>query len=315
MCSSVTQVQLCFEIFETILKNYIELWKFFSLQQQPRNPQTTYIFCTNWIRGCLQPEFETVWNCFGIFFLFYHDKYSPQLSSLCLHSFKVILWKGKAAALCQLHVSYVRVTPERRSYVRNISSTGPGEFSLPSQRCFTRQGRRVQKRQRGILQTVISLSSFVCFKKQVLIVEKPDRWCWQLAHRQRERERQKEIKEGRRQINCQTDWMPGLRVSEIKTGCCSLDMMDFSPSLLSLAKLLQLHARLCRPSGKKGDCFCRGTTVPASYTDWSEGFGKPISPCFKHNKQNGWMYAIVLYLGGGRAEGRGAQCLVSELEW
>lgn len=263
----------------------------------------------------LQPEFETVWNCFGIFFLFYHDKYSPQLSSLCLHSFKVILWKGKAAALCQLHVSYVRVTPQRRSYVRNISSTGPGEFSLPSQRCFTRQGRRAQKRQRGILQTVISLSSFVCFKKQVLIVEKPDRWCWQLAHRQRERERQKEIKEGRRQINCQTDWMPGLRVSEIKTGCCSLDMMDFSPPLLSLAKLLQLHARLCRPSGKKGDCFCRGTTVPASYTDWSEGFGKPISPCFKHNKQNGWMYAIVLYLGGGRAEGRGAQCLVSELEW
>lgn len=123
--------------------------------------------------------------------------------------------------------------------------------------------------------------------------------------REREKERQKEIKEGRRQINCQTDWMPGLRVSEIKTGCCSLDMMDFSPPLLSLAKLLQLHARLCRPSGKKGDCFCRGTTVPASYTDWSEGFGKPISPCFKHNKQNGWMYAIVLYLGGGRAEGGG----------
>lgn len=64
MCSSVTQVQLCFEIFETILKNYIELWKFFSLQQQPRNPQTTYIFCTNWIRGWLTAR---VWNCLKLF--------------------------------------------------------------------------------------------------------------------------------------------------------------------------------------------------------------------------------------------------------
>lgn len=65
----------------------------------------------------------------------------PPLAS---HSLKVILGcsKRKAAALCQLHVSYIRVALQWRSYVRNISWTGPNEFSLP----FTQQRRlQVQK--------------------------------------------------------------------------------------------------------------------------------------------------------------------------
>lgn len=194
VCSSVTQVQLCFEIFETILKNYIELWKFFSLQHQPRNPQTTYIFCTNWIRGWLT---ALVWNCLK---LFWHLLLILpwQILSAALLPLPIFFQgypvkgegSGTLSVACFLHKSDTSVALLCKKHIidraRWIFSPVSEVFHPAGE-----TGSKATETQRGILQTVISLSSFVCFKKQVLIVEKPDRWCWQLAHRQTERERKK----------------------------------------------------------------------------------------------------------------------------
>lgn len=94
--------------------------------------------------------------------------FSPS-SLLHIHSVKVVLCcsKGEAAGLCQLHVSYIRATPRWFSYVRNISSSGPNEFSLPppSQRCFTQQEGQVQKPEQGDKQRE-NILLLVCLAKK-----------------------------------------------------------------------------------------------------------------------------------------------------
>lgn len=149
---------------------------------------------------------------------------------------------------------------------------------------------------------------------------KPARWFRHLADRHtdqqqkkwRKDERRNNKEKGRRQQRVRQTARPGVWVSEIKTHWTSLlgwvvvpHSLSRSLSPAASSKPLQLHACECRPSGRKRIVFAEGHTVPASYADWSGGPGKPYSPCFKHNKQNAWMYAIVLHLKGGQRQRRG----------
>lgn len=260
-----------------------------------------------------------IWNYFKLFSHFGTFKccvMSPwqtfSLSSFFLfHSLKVILCcsEGKAAALSV--VSYIRATPQWCSYVRNISLTGPNAFSLPlpSLRCFYPAGgtgSKTRERERPenllVLVCLALKNKFLSWRKQT---DGSDNW----QRRKRERKEIRRRKEAAKSRDGQTARQTEVCVSQIKTHwTLLLGREEFSslPPYLSppaSSKPLQLHACLHRPSGRKGIVSAEGPWVPASYTDWSGGFGKPYPPASNTiNRMDECMPLYCISRGGEEGE-------------